>query len=220
MKPPLRVDLVVLNEIARIATQDLELRPMLQRITDTLAHTFDWQFVALITISEDRKSFVCEAVTSSMPTFVHVGYSRPLGSGVVGEVAATGKPMLLDDVRAHENYIETLPGALSELCVPLFHASQLVAILNLESTRLAAFHDQMPLLLTVADQIAPAIANARLYSELKQRASLMEMMSELSRTALEATDLDHLIERVVAYIKERFPRSEEHTSELQSPYAI
>ncbi|HEY6139535.1 MAG TPA: diguanylate cyclase [Thermoanaerobaculia bacterium] len=205
MKPPLRVDLVVLNEIARIATQDLELRPMLQRITDTLAHTFDWQFVALITISEDRKSFVCEAVTSSMPTFVHVGYSRPLGSGVVGEVAATGKPMLLDDVRAHENYIETLPGALSELCVPLFHASQLVAILNLESTRLAAFHDQMPLLLTVADQIAPAIANARLYSELKQRASLMEMMSELSRTALEATDLDHLIERVVAYIKERFP---------------
>jgi diguanylate cyclase (GGDEF)-like protein len=205
MKPPLRVDLVVLNEIARIATQDLELRPMLQRITDTLAHTFDWQFVALITISEDRKSFVCEAVTSSMPTFVHVGYSRPLGSGVVGEVAATGKPMLLDDVRAHENYIETLPGALSELCVPLFHAGQLVAILNLESTRLAAFHDQMPLLLTVADQIAPAIANARLYTELKQRASLMEMMSELSRTALEATDLDQLIERVVAYIKERFP---------------
>ena len=205
MKPPLRVDLVVLNEIARIATQDLELRPMLQRITDTLAHTFDWQFVALVTVSDDRKSFVCEAVTSSMPTFVHVGYSRPLGSGVVGEVAATGTPMLLDDVREHENYIETLPGALSELCMPLFHASQLVAILNLESTRLAAFQDQMPLLSTVADQIAPAIANARLYSELKQRASLMEMMSELSRTALEATDLDQLLGRVVAYIKERFP---------------
>jgi diguanylate cyclase (GGDEF)-like protein len=205
MKPPLRVDLAVLNEIARIATQDLELRPMLQRITDTLAHTFDWQFVALITISDDRKSFVCEAVTSSMPTFVHVGYSRPLGSGVVGEVAAAGTPMLLDDVREHGNYVETLPGALSELCVPLFQAGQLVAILNLESTRLGAFHDLIPLLLTVADQIAPAIANARLYTELKQRASLMEMMSELSRTALEATDLDQLLERVVGYIKERFP---------------
>ena len=64
MKPPLRVDLVVLNEIARIATQDLELQPMLQRITDTLAYTFDWQFVALISIGDDRKSFVCEAVTS------------------------------------------------------------------------------------------------------------------------------------------------------------
>src|SRR4029078_5969522 len=51
----------------------------------------------------------------------------------------------------------------------------------------------------------PAIGNARLYTELKQRASLMEMMSELSRTALEATDLDQLIARVVAEMKERFP---------------
>ena len=205
MKPPLRVDLVVLNEIARIATQDLELRPMLQRITDTLAYTFDWQFVALISIGDDRKSFVCEAVTSFVPTNVHVGYGRPLGSGVVGEVAATERPLLLDDVREYANYIETLPGGLSELCVPILHSGRLVAILNLESTRLGAFHDQLPLLLTVADQIAPAIANARLFGELKQRASLMEMMSELSRTALEATDLDQLIQNVVDYIRARFP---------------
>jgi diguanylate cyclase (GGDEF)-like protein len=205
MKSPLRVDLGVLNEIARIANHDLELRPMLQRITDTLAHTFDWQFVALVSISDDRKSFVCEAVTSSMPTEVYVEYGRPLGSGVVGEVAATLRPLLLDDVREHANYVETLPGALSELCVPIFHGGQLVAILNVESTRLGAFHDQLPLLLTVAEQIAPAIANARLYSELKQRARLMEMMSELSRTALEATDLAQLLERVADYVRARFP---------------
>ena len=205
MKSPSRVDLAVLNEIARIATRDLELRPMLQRITDTLAYTFNWEFVALISISEDRQSFVCEAITTTVPTDVYVGYGRPLGSGVVGEVAATARPLLLDDVREHKNYIETLPGGLSELCVPVIHGNRLVAILNLESTRLAAFHDQLPLLLTVADQIAPAIANARLYGELKQRASLMEMMSELSRTALEATDLDQLIERVVNYIRARFP---------------
>ena len=205
MKSPLRVDLGVLNEIARIANHDLELRPMLQRITDTLAHTFDWQFVALVSISDDRKSFVCEAVTSSVPTEVYVEYGRPLGSGVVGEVAATLRPLLLDDVREHANYVETLPGALSELCVPIFHGGQLVAILNVESTRLGAFHDQLPLLLTVAEQIAPAIANARLYSELKQRARLMEMMSELSRTALEATDLAQLLERVADYVRARFP---------------
>jgi diguanylate cyclase (GGDEF)-like protein len=207
MKSPLRVDIGVLNEIARIANQDLDLRPMLQRITDTVAHTFGWEFVALVSISDDRRSFVCEALTvaSGSSTEVHVGYGRPLGSGVVGEVAATLRPILLDDVREHANYVETLPGVLSEVCVPVFHGGRLVAILNLESTRLAAFHDQLPLLLTVAAQIAPAIANARHYSELKERASLMQMMSELSRTALEATDLDQLLERVVDYIGARFP---------------
>src|ERR1051325_1208722 len=194
-------DLALLNEIARIATLDLDLRPMLQRITETLARSFDWQFVALVTVEHDRGVFVCEAVTSTVPTDVTPGYSRVLGSGVVGEVAATGKPLLLDDVRLAENYIETLPGALSELCIPLRHGSRVVAILNLESTRLATFHDQLPLLITVADQIAPAIANARLYDELKQRARLMEMMSEVSRTALAVTDLDELLHRVVAYIR-------------------
>ena len=85
--------LETINEIARIATLDLELRPMMQRITGALAQKFGWEFVALVMVDAERTAFVCEAVTSSIPTEIHVGYSRPLGSGVVGEVAATERPM-------------------------------------------------------------------------------------------------------------------------------
>lgn len=197
--------LEVLNEVARIATLDLELRPMLQRITDTLARKFGWEFVALVTLDDLGKSFVCEALTSSIETSVHVGYGRELGSGVVGQVAATGKPVLLDDVNTFENYVETMPGAHSEICVPVKHHGRTVAILNLESPRPAAFHGQLPLLETVADTIAGAIASAQLYGELGQRARLMEMMSEVSRTALDATDMDEVLQRIVAYIHHRFP---------------
>ncbi|HVE72816.1 MAG TPA: diguanylate cyclase [Thermoanaerobaculia bacterium] len=195
--------LEVLNEVARIATLDLELRPMLQRITDALAAKFGWEFVALVSIDDDR--FVCEALTTSSDTAVHVGYSRALGSGVVGEVAATGRSVLIDDVTTHPNYVETMPGARSELCVPVTHHGRIVAVLNLESTRTAAFCGQLPLLRTVADQIAGAIASAQMYDELRQRARLMQMMSEVSRTALEATDLAELLDRIVRYIEERFP---------------
>src|SRR5882724_1428476 len=145
--------LETINEIARIATLDLELRPMMQRITDALAQKFGWEFVALVLLDADRTAFVCEAVTSAIPTEIHPGYSRPLGSGVVGEVATTERPILLDDVRHYPNYIETMPGAMSELCVPVIHSGRLVAIANLESTPLGEFHDQLPLLMTVAEQI-------------------------------------------------------------------
>ena len=178
---------------------------MMQRITDALAHKFDWEFVALVMVNPERTAFVCEAVTSTLPTEIHPGYSRPLGSGVVGEVAATQKAILLDDVRTFPNYVETSAGILSELCVPVHHGGALVAILNLESARLGAFHDQLPLLLTVADQIAGAISNARLFEETRKRARLMEMMSEVSRTALEATDLGELLNNIVRYVLERFP---------------
>src|SRR5258708_30378987 len=125
--------LEILNEIARIATLDLELRPLLQRITDTLVARFDWELVACVTVDAERKTFVCEAVTSLVPTIVAPGYSPPLGSGVVGEVAATEKPILIDDVRAYHNYVETLPGVLSQLCIPVRHRRQLVAIPNLQN---------------------------------------------------------------------------------------
>ena len=42
--------LATLNRIARIALQDMALQPMLQRIVDTLAEEFGWEFVACATI--------------------------------------------------------------------------------------------------------------------------------------------------------------------------
>ncbi|HEX7833104.1 MAG TPA: diguanylate cyclase [Thermoanaerobaculia bacterium] len=202
---PRAAELELLNEVARIATLDLELQPMLQRITDVLSRKFGWEFVALVTIDEEHQRFICEAVTSIRPTDIHVGYKRSLGLGVVGHVASTAEPVLIDDVRGYANYVETMPGAMSELCVPVRHRGRTVAVINLESERLGAFRGQLPLLTTVADQIAGAIANAHQYRELQQRAQLMEMMSEVSRTALEATDLQELLDRIVRYIYERFP---------------
>jgi diguanylate cyclase (GGDEF)-like protein len=171
---PRTAQLEILNEVARIATLDLELRPMLQRITNALASKFGWEFVALVTIDAERGAFVCEAVTSIVETTIYVGYTRPLGSGVVGQVAATAQAILIDDVRTDPNYIETLPGARSELCVPVCHHGQIVAVLNLESTRPAEFRDQLPLLTGVADQIAGAIACGQLYAVLQKVTAQLE----------------------------------------------
>src|SRR5687768_314366 len=120
------VQLELLNEVARIATLDLELRPMLQRITDSLSRKFGWEFVALITIDHVGGTFTCEAVTSSIATDIAIGYSRPLGSGVVGQVAEHGEAIVLDDVSTFPNYVETMAGARSEICVPVKHHGRLV----------------------------------------------------------------------------------------------
>jgi diguanylate cyclase (GGDEF)-like protein len=196
--------LVILTEIARIATEGLDLRPMLQRITDALAEKIGWEFVALIRIDQDPARFTCEAMTTTLPTAVHPGYGRMLGSGVVGEVALSGRPILLDDVRTYPNFVETLPGTCSEVCVPVRHRGRVVAILNAESPRPAAFHGQLPLVEAIAEQVAGAVASARLYEEMKRRAESLEILSEVSRTALQSGDPSHLLDRIVRYVQERF----------------
>ncbi|MEO8277618.1 MAG: diguanylate cyclase [Thermoanaerobaculia bacterium] len=202
---PLPVDpLTLLNELARIATQDLALRPMLQRITDALATRLGIEFTSLVRIDRAAGRFICEAVTSSTPTDVCVGYSRELGSGVVGAVAETGKPVLLDDVRDYPGYVETLSGVKSELCLPIIHRGEVVALLNLESPRHAAFRGQLPFFSAVADQVSGAIASARLYDETERRALYLEVISEVSHTALTSGDLREVLGRVTRYVQERF----------------
>lgn len=196
--------LALLNEIVRIAMQDLDLGPMLQRITDALARAFSWEFVACVGIDHDRGRFVCHAVTTTLPTTIHAGYTRALGSGVVGQVAVSGEPVLLDDVREARNYVETTPEVLAEVCYPIKHDGRVVALLNLESTRVGAFAGQLPLLEAIAEQVAGAIANARLYETLHRRADQLQMMSEITKAALEAVEISAILDRVAGYVHENF----------------
>lgn len=196
--------LAILAEIARLATLDLELRAMLQRITDVLAARFGWELVALVRIDEERRAFVCEAITASVPTVVAPGYGRSFGSGVVGEVAAGGRAILLDDVAGSDNFVEVAAGTRAELCVPIRHAGRVVAVLNLESPRAAAFRHQLPLVEAIADQMAGVIASARLYEAVRQRALQFEVLSEVSRVAVAGADPASVLHHVAAYLQRRF----------------
>ena len=192
--------LALLNELARIATQDLALRPMLQRITDALASRLGIELVSLVRVDRASSSFVCEALTCSLPTEVHVGYSREFGSGVVGWVAERGEPLLLDDVHAFPGYVQTLTGVASELCLPITHHGEVVALLNLESPRPAAFRGQLPLFSAVAEQVSGAIASARLFDETRRRALFLEVVSEVSRTALAGGEMRVVLGRVARFV--------------------
>jgi diguanylate cyclase (GGDEF)-like protein len=196
--------LAVLNRIARIATEDIELRPMLQRIVDALHEHFGWEFIACASVDRGRNRFVCEALHSTLPSEVQIGYSRALGSGVVGEVALTGQTLDLDDIQSHENFVDTLHGTRAELCVPVRHQGEVIAVLNAESLRPGAFRGQRALLETVAEQIGGVIAIARLHAELGRRADLFRLASELSRAALEVESFEHTLERIATFIHSRF----------------
>ena len=197
--------LAAMNEIARIASGDLELRPMLARVSEALYRHFGWEFITFVSIDPVHDRYVCEAVRSDKPTVVKPGYSHGLDRGVVGEVASSGEPVILDDVRLARDYIEAMPGARSEVCVPIRYRDRVIAALNIESTKPADFRGQLPMLETIAEQVAGAIESARMYEALMEHATLSEVMSEVSRIALEPLALDKLLQQIVDYIAAHFP---------------
>lgn len=160
--------LAILNRIARIAVEDMALGPMLQRVVDALAEEFEWEFVACAGVDAANGEFVCEALHSSLDSEIAVGYRRALGSGVVGECALTGRTFDIDDTNGHPNFVDTLHGTRSELCVPIRHKGEVLGVLNAESRSVGAFRGQRALFETVADQIAGVIRAARLLEALQQ----------------------------------------------------
>lgn len=202
--PPGAEHLAILAEVARIATADLALRPLLQRIADTLADRFGWDLVGLVRIEAEQGRFVCEAISTRLPADIHVGYRRELGSGIVGQVAMTGKPMVIDDVRRHPSFVQILQGVQSEICLPIRHRGEVVGILNVESLRLAEFRGRLPLLEAIADQVAGAIANARLYEELSLRVAAFEVINHVTRLATRTGNVEGCLRSIAEYVRERF----------------
>jgi len=197
--------LVVLNEIARVGTLDIELRHALQRITTILHTRFAWEFVACLSIDREEGVLVCEALSTMLDTEFVVGRSRALQDDMLGRTAENRTPVLLDAASSGDPSIGVVTDVSSELCIPIEHGGTAIAVLHLGSTRWAAFRDQLPLLTAVASQVASAIASTKRLEALRAQASLTEMLSQVSRLATEATDLSEILERVVHYIAENFP---------------
>lgn len=196
--------LELIHRVARVAAQPLLLRMKLRQVVDALKRHLGCELVACVSIDAQLGRFVCEAFSSELPTEVHVGYCREIGSGVIGEVAATGRTLCVGDVTRHANYVEILPGARSELCVAVHHNGDVIAVLNVECTRLDAFGNDVELVETVAVQVAGIIAAARLNDEQRRRTILLTMMSDLARIAIEAGDLDQTLRRIVQFLRSRF----------------
>jgi len=196
--------LALLNEIGRVSTEGLELRPMLQRITDTLVESFDWDHAGFALVDHERGVFYAEAVTSRISTAITVGHTRPIGSGIVGLVAASGRPIALDNATSHPEYKPIAEGVQTEVCIPVLGGGETVAVLNLEDRRRRDVAVEFPLLDAVARQIAGAITNARLHHEVVRRVEQFELVSELVHAALDAEELDPVLSLVVERLRQRF----------------
>ncbi|HUG35113.1 MAG TPA: diguanylate cyclase [Anaerolineales bacterium] len=86
----------------------------------------------------------------------------PVGLGITGEVAITGKSQRLGNVRQNPQYIDVDERIVSELCVPIKFKEQILGVINAESVEGNAFTaDDERLMITLAGQLATAIEQLR-----------------------------------------------------------
>jgi signal transduction histidine kinase len=131
--------------------------------------------------------------------------SSPLTLGIVGRVARTGQAALLVDVKSDPDYMELLPGVLSEIAVPLALQQEIQGILNVESIKRRLDEHDFMLLRGVGDLLSVALHNARLYQQAQRErdvaqrsADLLLALHHISHEVLTLPYLDDILERITS----------------------
>ena len=105
------------------------------------------------------------------------------GEGLIGACAQQGKPILVPNVTVDDRYIlwEIFPETQSELVVPVKLGDQVVAVVDLQSLEEQGFDkSDLDVAAVLADQMAVALENIRLFEDTRLRAHEMEMLVQMT----------------------------------------
>ena len=190
-----QADVAYLMQLADALNTTLDLETLLKRTAELVQAVIPYRIFAILLVN-DR--------TREMRVRFQIGHTMqverlhiPMGRGVVGQVALTRQPVLLNDVTAAESYVEVNPGVRSELAVPLIAKNRLIGVLDIESEQTGYFRPEHLRLLTLtASRIAQAIENARLYARVSRQAQTLTVLNEISAELTSILELDPLLERV------------------------
>jgi PAS domain S-box-containing protein len=190
--------LELLATVGRKTTSILELDELLHQATSLIKEGFNYFNVSILLVESDELVLKASAQESLR------GHENRLrlrigGEGITAWVAAHGEPLLVPDVSRDARYLKCDPDVRtrSELAVPIKVKGRVVGVLDAQSADLEAFAPiDVFTLQTVADQLAIAVENARLYAETRQRAERLAVVNRIAAAAGATLRLDDLMAAV------------------------
>ena len=188
-------DLAYLVQLADALNTTLDLQTLLVRTSELVRAIIPYRIFAILLLNDRTNELRMRFQIGHTPEVERMPV--PMGKGVVGQVALTRQPMLLNDVAAEPAYIAANPDVRSELTVPLIAKNRLIGVLDIESEQADYFREEHLHLLTLtASRIAQAIENARLYARVSRQAQTLTVLNEIAAELTSILQLDPLLERI------------------------
>lgn len=181
-------ELSVFNEISRALGSTLQLDELLKVIYNQITRIMGGDTFYLALYDEDKNVlefplYIVEGATTHMP-------SRPFGNGLteyiiqLREPVQFGEDMLeverklgIESVRhGEDDYPQSWLG------VPMISHDKVIGVISIQSKRPGTYdEDHKRFLVSIANQAASAVANARAYGELERRIGELSAFNEVGR---------------------------------------
>ncbi|MFO7585394.1 MAG: response regulator, partial [Anaerolineales bacterium] len=188
-------ELGLINDISQKIAAVLELQNVFDLTAKLINQQFNYHHVAVFVLDIEQKRLVMKAKSGEFNHIFKPGHSVVLGEGVVGWVGKHGEKILANNVEEEARYNNYYPEMLttrSELSLPIKIGARVVGVLDVQSPQPNAFSaGDLTVLETLADQVAIAMENARLYKTIQDELERRYLIEEELRQ-----HRDHLEELV------------------------
>jgi PAS domain S-box-containing protein len=194
--------MALLNRVARAVSSTLNMDKLLEIVYYEIiaAMPSDSFFVALYDHNTDQLEFRIRVDRD-----LHEAPSmRPLGNGLTAYVINHKKPLLIRDYEKEKDHLPnmTLWGtgepSRSWLGVPMLVGADVLGLVSVQSYNTDAYGErELELLTTIADTVAIAIENARLYEAEKHRAARLTQIMQLGTDLATLRKEDEVLEMLV-----------------------
>ena len=191
-----------LEAVLRLGREILTVYPLevLLPLTVRLIHeTFGYFHVAILTVDSRQQRLLFRCAAGGYADRFPSDYRPPLGYGLIGLAAQTGQTILSNDVQ-HDSRYAACPAVDtgSELDIPLKVGERLLGVLDLQDPRPNAFDpDDIPVLEFLADQVALAIENARLYEAEQRRTRQLSAVMLIAQAVNSSLDPTTVLQRAL-----------------------
>src|SRR3974390_3734802 len=106
-----------LLEISHAVNTTLDLNTMLQRVAEMLKRIIDYEIFAILLLNEKTQELRVRFQVGHPPE-VAERICIKVGQGVTGQAVQRREAILVNDVTAEQNFINSAPAPRSELAVP------------------------------------------------------------------------------------------------------
>jgi GAF domain-containing protein len=201
--------LTTLSEVSGAISSTLDLDTALQRVMDRAVQILSAEAGSLLLMDTQGRNLTFEVVLG--PTGKELlGVKTPVGKGIVGTVAETGQPLIVNDVAADPRWYVGFDQATDFktkdlLCVPMLAHSEVIGVIEVINKQDGTIFtpEECNLLMSFAAQAAIAIENAQRFTRTDQALAVrvqelqaLQLFDESLQTSLE---LDRVLDMTLTH---------------------
>lgn len=190
-----------LAELGQEVNASLDLDEVLAHAAVLVKKYIDYELFGVLMVDKEA-TYLTHRFAIGYPPGLAENLKVPIGQGITGTAARIGQPVRVSDVSEDPRYINAIDSVRSELAVPLIFRGKCVGVLDIQSRHPDYFtKDQQNILAVLANRLAVAIENARLFQQVRTQAETLLVLNEVSREISSILDVEELLRRTAELAK-------------------